>query len=131
MNVAPWLQAFAAVVVAVLTYHLVKATREYVRLTHELAQAARAQQEDQASQRAADHDYLGALVEQLREKARALPEGTATASVQRPIQPSRLLPVRRHSVWDDIRTAADARRRPRRACVGGCVARLTPAPSTA
>ena len=50
MKVAPWLQAFAAVVVAVLTYHLVKATREYVRLTHELAQAARAQQEDQASQ---------------------------------------------------------------------------------
>ena len=82
MNVAPWLQAFAAVVVAVLTYHLVKATREYVRLTHELAQAARAQQEDQASQRAADHEYLGALGEQLREKARALPEGTATASVQ-------------------------------------------------
>ena len=77
MNVAPWLQAFAAVVVAVLTYHLVKATREYVRLTHESAQAARAQQEDQAPQRAADHDYLGALVEQLREKARALPEGTA------------------------------------------------------
>jgi hypothetical protein len=82
MNVAPWLQALAAVVVAVLTYHLVKAPREYVRPTHELAQAARAQQEDQASQRAADHDYLGALVEQLREKARALPEGTATASVQ-------------------------------------------------
>lgn len=58
MNVAPWLQAFAAVVVAVLTCHVVKVTREYVRLTHELAQAARAQQEDQASQRAADHDYL-------------------------------------------------------------------------
>ena len=77
MKVAPWLQAFAAVVVAVLTYHLVKATREYVRMTHESAQAARAQQEDQAPQRAADHDYLGALVEQLREKARALPEGTA------------------------------------------------------
>jgi hypothetical protein len=56
MNVAPWLQAFAAMMVAVLTYHLVKVTREYVRLTHELAQAARAQQEDQASQRAADHE---------------------------------------------------------------------------
>ena len=68
--------------VAVLTYHLVKAPREYLRLTHELAQAARAQQEDQASQRAADHDYLGALVGQRREKARALPAGTATASVQ-------------------------------------------------
>jgi len=131
MNVAPWLHAFAAVVVAVLTYHLVKATREYVRLTHELAQAARAQQEDQASQRAADHDYLGALVEQLREKARRCPRELPQPRFKRPIQPSRLLPVRRRSVWDEIRTAADARRQPRRACVGGCVARLTPAPSTA
>jgi hypothetical protein len=66
MDIAPWVQAFAAVVVAVLTYHLVKATREYVRLTHKLAQAAHAQQEVLAAQRAADYDYLCALVEQLR-----------------------------------------------------------------
>jgi hypothetical protein len=79
MDIAPWVQAFAAVVVAVLTYHLVKATREYVRLTHKLAQAAHAQQEVLAAQRAADYDYLCALVEQLREQAGSLPLQQDTA----------------------------------------------------
>jgi hypothetical protein len=131
MNVAPWLQAFAAVVVAVLTYHLVKVTREYVRLTHELARPpARSRRTRRRSGQRTTITSARLWSNAARKPGRC-PRELPEPRFKRPIQPSRLLPVRRPSVRDEIRTAADARRRPRRACVGGCVARLTPAPSTA
>jgi len=78
--IAAVIQGGAAVVVAVLTHRLVKATREYVSLTHELAKAARTQQDVHAAQSAADYDRVSAFVEQFREKALRLPEGIDTAN---------------------------------------------------
>jgi hypothetical protein len=72
-------QFLAAAAVAVLTYHLVKATRKYVALTNELAQAARAEQEARVVQQTADFGRLHALVQDLRDQAGRLPSGQETS----------------------------------------------------
>jgi hypothetical protein len=81
MDLAPWLQAFAAVVQGIvalvimrLTRRLTTATEEYVHLTREVANAARVQQQAQSAREAADRVQFATLVQRLRKRVSELPE---------------------------------------------------------
>jgi hypothetical protein len=70
---AALIQGAAAIVVAVLTYRLVQATREYVRLTSDLAAAARAAALAQTAASATSKARFVALVDQLRDQVAGIP----------------------------------------------------------
>jgi hypothetical protein len=85
-DLAPWLQAAAAViqggaavVIVRLTRRLTTATEDYVKLTRDLADAARTQQQTYTAQQSADYARLVALVERLREQVAQLPVGPDAA----------------------------------------------------
>jgi hypothetical protein len=67
------IQGAAAIVVALLTYHLVNATRRYVKLTTDLATTARGELEMLVAQRTARAMRLRTLVWQLQTRVAHLP----------------------------------------------------------